>query len=71
MKTIKIGEEKQKKTITREIISKIGETVYHSQDVERVTMDIDFKDGSSIRFRRSERDDEFSELRRKRFEDDE
>ena len=56
MKTIKINNNKG--NLTREIITKVGETFYHSSDVESVSIIVEFKDGSAIKFRRAEIKDE-------------
>ena len=53
MKTQKLPCNK-KPALTRELICKIGETLYQSKDVESVSLFIDFKDGSGITFRRCE-----------------
>ena len=44
-------------SVKKELISKFGELVYHSEGVESVFIKINFADGSSIGFRRSEGDD--------------
>jgi len=56
MKTIKLRNEKA--SVNRELISKFGEAIYHSPQVESVLIQIEFKDGSGIRFKRAEMKDE-------------
>lgn len=53
---------KEKATITREVVSKVGETMYHSPDVTSIEIAIKFKDGSSIGFKREESDDDFKRI---------
>jgi hypothetical protein len=52
-------ENKEKQKLSREIIARIGETMYSSEDVKGVRMQVVFKDNSSISFRRSEVADTF------------
>ena len=56
MKTLKL--KSNSNTFSRETISKIGETIYHSPDVQSVAIQVEFNDGSGIRFRRTEIKDE-------------
>jgi hypothetical protein len=61
-KIIKLGGEKpntERQKLTREMIAKLGETMYSSEDVKGVRMQVVFKDNSSIAFKRSEMADTF------------
>jgi len=60
MKIAKITEDETK--ISRKLISKFGESIYHCPDVESVIIKVNFKDGSSIGFRRDECEDDFDRL---------
>jgi len=57
MKIIKL--QKKNPKLNRRHISKIGESIYHNPDVNSIFIRINFKDGSSISFRRDEEDDDF------------
>jgi hypothetical protein len=59
---MKIFKEANKAKVTREIISKFGETVYRTPDVEKVFIKVSFNDGSAISFRREQLEDEFDNL---------
>jgi len=41
-------------SVSKELISKFGEMVYHAEGVESVCIEVDFKDGSNLGFRRDE-----------------
>ena len=58
MKTLKINSS-SKKMVTRELISRLGEKIYHSQGVDAILLKVKFNDGSSISFKRSELGDKF------------
>ena len=45
-------------SVSKEMISKFGEIVYHSKGVDSVFIKVNFSDGSNIGFRRSEGEDE-------------
>ncbi len=57
MKTLKLMRNNVK--IDRQVVKKFGEAVYHTSDVESVSIKVDFKDGSTLGFKRHERQDEF------------
>lgn len=65
MKIIKI--EKGDSKVTRKLITKFGESVYHDDNIRGVMIKVFFKDGSSIGFRRDEDEDTLEEI----FEKDE
>jgi hypothetical protein len=48
-----------KPIITREVIAKIGEAVYHSPEVKSVEIEVEFKDGTTINLSRDETEDRF------------
>jgi len=60
MKTLKLGKEDSK--VTRKLITKFGEMVYGYSEVVSVGIKVDFKDGSSIAFRRDEEEDSFDRM---------
>jgi hypothetical protein len=45
--------------ITREMLAKIGETIYNSEEVKGIRLQVVFKDNSAITFKRSEVADTF------------
>ena len=57
MKTVKI--DKQSSRVNRKVLANFGEAIYHCEDVESVLMKVNFKDGTSISFKRDEDDDDF------------
>jgi len=61
MKIAKITKEEEQK-VSRKVISKFGEAIYHCPEVSSVFIKINFKDGSSIGFRRDEGEDDFERL---------
>ena len=67
MKIRKIGVEESK--INRDVISRVGETLYHDPHVEEVIIKVGFKDGSAISFRREEDEDYFETRFRRDCED--
>ena len=58
-KTLKLNDALNKTKISREAISKFGEMVYHTDEVESIDIKINFKDGTIIGYRRHERKDDF------------
>jgi len=60
MKIVKIDDAKTK--VKREMISKFGESIYHSDGVDEVFIKVKFKDGSSIGYERCEDDDDVEML---------
>lgn len=56
MKIIKVGDNKTK--VKRGMISKFGESIYHTNEVKGVFIKVEFKDGSNIGYQRDEDDDE-------------
>jgi len=67
MKTLKFS--KITKAIDRGLVSKFGEALYGAEEVESISIKVDFKDGSVIGFRRSE-DDDRHERRMEKFDHD-
>ena len=61
MKIAKITKEEEQK-VSRKVISKFGEAIYHCPEVSSVFIKVNFKDGSSIGFRRDENEDDFDRL---------
>jgi len=57
MKTIKI--EKGESKVNRRLVTRFGEAVYSCPEVKSVRISVEFKDGSSIAFRRCEDEDIF------------
>lgn len=57
MKVIKLGKSDLK--IDRKVIRTFGETVYGLDDVDSVSIKVNFKDGSTLGFNRRERQDNF------------
>ena len=51
-----------KSRLERELISKFGNAVYQCPDVKSVSMRINFKDGSSLGFRKDEEEDDFDNM---------
>jgi len=60
MKIVKLQKEDSK--ISRKMISQFGETVYGCPDVKSVLIKINFKDGSTVGFRRDEDEDEIKDM---------
>jgi len=60
MKIAKISKEDTK--VSRKLIAKFGESIYHCNEVESVFIKVNFKDGSSIGFKRDEGEDDFERL---------
>lgn len=60
-KILKVKQESNKDSpkLSREVIARIGETLYGSEDVKGVRLQVVFKDNSSISFKRSEVADTF------------
>lgn len=65
MKTLKLSKTNSK--VGRELISKMGEAIYHSDGIKSVKIIVSFKDGSQIGFHRSEEKDDIDRI----MEDDE
>ncbi len=63
MKIVKLQKEDSK--ISRRVVYRFGESVYRCSEVESVFINIRFKDGTAISFRRSEEEDEIKELMEK------
>jgi len=59
MKTLKINQGANKVKISREVISKFGEMIYHTKEVESINIKVNFKDGTIIGYKRHERKDDF------------
>lgn len=59
MKTLKLNPATEKVKISREVISKFGEMIYHTNEVESIDIKINFKDGTIIGYKRHERKDDF------------
>jgi hypothetical protein len=62
MKIYKI--QKGDSKVTRKLISKFGESIYHYPEVKSVFIKVNFKDGSTLGFKRDEEEDTFDELLR-------
>lgn len=60
MKIVKFQKEDSK--MSRKVISQFGESVYSCPDVKSVLIKINFKDGSTIGFRRDEDEDEIKDM---------
>jgi len=56
MKIVKINEQEDK--INKKMVTKIGDFIYHSPNVDAVVIKIHFKDGSHMGFMRDEDEDE-------------
>jgi len=52
-------------SISKELISRFGEMVYHAEGVESVCIEVDFKDGSNLGFKRDECMDNIDIMRQK------
>ena len=48
----------EKPKLSREIIAQLGEKLYQFKDIEMIVIQAEFKDGSGIRFRKTEEDDD-------------
>ena len=68
MKTLKIDKEDSK--VNRQLITKFGQTIYEQDEVRAVSIRVNFKDGSSIAYKRAE-DQDLMEKMEKDFEEDE
>lgn len=51
----------ENKNITREVIGKLGETLYHNDGIKSVSIEVLFNDGSSVGFKRNEDEDHFDD----------
>ncbi|MEK6848581.1 MAG: hypothetical protein AABX65_03030 [Nanoarchaeota archaeon] len=60
MKIAKFSEKKSE--VTREVIAKCGEALYHAPEVSSVFIKIAFKDGSTIGFKRDVEEDILEEM---------
>jgi hypothetical protein len=60
MKSIKIA--KKESEVDRQLITKFGEAVYSYSEVEAVFIRVEFKDGSSISYKRDESEDKIETL---------
>jgi len=60
MKTVKL--EKEEFKISRKLISQFGESVYSCPEVKTVSIRINFKDGSTIGFKRDEDEDDIKDM---------
>tara|TARA_Y100000310_G_C20322559_1_gene641444 strand:- start:493 stop:702 length:210 start_codon:yes stop_codon:yes gene_type:complete len=65
MKTVKIEKDGPKSKITRNVLSRIGSSIYLDPHVESVSVRVNFKDGTSLAYRKDEEDDEFKARFRK------
>ena len=61
MKVYKFDKSKNSK-IDRKIISSFGEVVYGCPEIKSVFIKVNFKDGSSIGFKRDEDEDDFQDF---------
>ena len=52
MKIVKLKKEDSK--ISRKLVSSFGENIYHSPDVQGVSIKVEFKDGSTVGYYRDE-----------------
>ena len=48
--------------VKKDLISKFGEMIYHTEGVQSVVIKVNFQDGSNIGFRRCEADDSIDEM---------
>ncbi len=64
-----IKAQKINKKINTELLSKFGEFVYHSEGVEGIVIQVEFSNGTGIRFRRSHEDDDIEEENKRHKED--
>lgn len=62
MKTLKLDKVNGRVKISREVISKFGEMVYHAEDVESIDIKINFKDGTIVGYKRHERKDDLDRM---------
>jgi hypothetical protein len=53
-------------SIGKDEIQKMGETIYQNQDVGSVSIQINFKDGTTLIFDRDEAEDRFNRLMEER-----
>mgnify|MGYP000327270957 CR=1 FL=1 len=68
MKVVKFQKGEDSK-VTRKIISKFGESIYHYPEVKSVFIKVCFKDGSNIGFRRDEEEDTFNEIMKEEYQE--
>ena len=61
MKIYKFDKSKNSK-VDRKIISRFGEAIYSCTEIKSVFIKVNFKDGSSIGFRRDEDEDDFQDF---------
>ena len=59
MKIIK--QDLEKKAVTREMVSNIGNTIYCCKGVRSIDLEIKFNDGSNLGFKKDEMDDSFED----------
>ena len=59
MKIIKLKKENSK--ISRKLVSSFGENIYHSPEVQGVSIKVEFKDGSTVGYYRDESVDKWEE----------
>ena len=55
MKIVKLGNKKSK--VNRKMLTSFGRSVYHDEGVQSIAIRVNFKDGTSVIFKRDERDD--------------
>lgn len=60
MKIVKI--EKEDPRISRKMISQFGASIYNYPEVRSILIKVNFKDGSTLGFKRDEDDDEIKDL---------
>ena len=54
MKIVKLKKDGGSSKISRKLVSSFGENIYHSPDIQAVSIKVEFKDGSTIGFYRDE-----------------
>lgn len=70
MKIVRV-KEKESSKITRKLISNFGESIYYDPGVKSVFIKVNFKNGSSISFRRDEIEDEWEAIEKEIKEEEE
>jgi hypothetical protein len=60
MKNIRIEKSDNKFNIDRELVSRIGKSLYLDPQVFSVHIGVRFKDGSNLSFKKDEEDDDFN-----------
>ena len=45
--------------VSRELITKFGESIYQNDEIRAISVKVEFKDGSAISFSRDEDEDDF------------